>query len=219
MARHRNSGTFLCPNHPLYEHSPCGHGGVPRMKHQVIRAVRSNDAGVMAGSHPFSRERSQHSRTLFVSLIRVWSEDVVADSIVHAVGVILPAAAAIETVITATMPNHTRPLERVPVPERCRTSNVDFESVANPIVRAGPRAWFLPPRSWFSGEHSEGRAGAGLRRCNPESRRRRKGTTAHPRPEKDADQWRTERSLGRGPLLLRSRYGPSGVTLRATRIW
>src|SRR5215472_3235348 len=97
-------------------HLTTRHVPVPCMINDEIRAfVRADGDHVMPWPNQSARQRSHYPRPGLVPLIPPGTRDLIGYSIVHAVGFILPATAAVETVIPPAMQPDAWTFERVPV--------------------------------------------------------------------------------------------------------
>src|SRR5581483_876678 len=110
------SGSLRRPEQFLKKHSSRRHGLVPGVEHQIFAAVRADNPGIVAGTDQAVGNGSQYARTRFAALVGVRTQDGGADSIIDAIGVILPPAAAVKAVIPVLVPDESGSFEGVPIP-------------------------------------------------------------------------------------------------------
>src|SRR6188472_2679552 len=85
--------------------------------------------------------RFHHARSLFISFIRVRSENVIGDAVVDSIRIVLVATAAVKAIIASCMLLNEGPLRGMPIPDMSVHFPLSFEYL--PIVpRAQDRLFF-----------------------------------------------------------------------------
>src|SRR5882762_8790136 len=97
-------------------------------------AVGTADERVVAGTDDVVGDRFEDARPIFVRGVGVGAHDVIGDSVINAVTVVLPAATAVETIITSIVLADAWAFEGVPIPVPAIHEPVRFEPLP---IRAG----------------------------------------------------------------------------------